>query len=122
MPIRSEAELDRAIATLDALSDRGRLARDEREYLLVLASLVERYEDEHYPMGRVSDVEMLRYLMEAHGATQADVARGSGINVGTVSNLLAGRRPMTRGHIEALARYFRVSPGVFLPDPPRGGG
>src|SRR4051812_30091811 len=52
LPIRSEAELDRAIARLDALSDRGRLAPDEREYLLVLAALVERYEDEHDPMGR----------------------------------------------------------------------
>lgn len=52
-PIRSEAELDRAIATLDWLVDRGTAGRrtaSEEDYLLVLARLVEQYEDAHHPM------------------------------------------------------------------------
>jgi HTH-type transcriptional regulator/antitoxin HigA len=49
-PIRSTDEHDRAIATLDALDDRrDELQLEERDYFLILALLVERYEDEIYP-------------------------------------------------------------------------
>jgi hypothetical protein len=40
LPIRSKADLDRAIAMLDALSDRESLSPEEHDYLLVLAGLV----------------------------------------------------------------------------------
>src|SRR5205823_5286538 len=73
-PIRSEAELDQAIAVIDALSDRAELAPEERDYLLVLADLIERYEEEHHPMPPVSGAAMLRHLIEAKGATQVQVA------------------------------------------------
>src|SRR5579872_2385309 len=45
-PIRSEADLDGAIAMIDALTDRGELRPDEQDYLDVLSKLVEEYEDE----------------------------------------------------------------------------
>jgi HTH-type transcriptional regulator/antitoxin HigA len=66
-PIRSEAELDRAIAMVDALSDRESLTPDEHDYLLVLAQLIEQYEDERYPIPAISGVPMLRYLIESKG-------------------------------------------------------
>ena len=48
--IRSSEELDRAIATLDAIDDRrSSLQPEEMDYFFVLAMLVERYEDEIYP-------------------------------------------------------------------------
>ncbi len=48
-PIRSEEVLDRAIAMVDALGSRIKdLTADERDYLDVLADLVEKYETEHY--------------------------------------------------------------------------
>jgi HTH-type transcriptional regulator/antitoxin HigA len=31
------------------------------------------------------------------------------------SEVLAGRRELTRKHIEALARFFKVSPAAFFP-------
>jgi HTH-type transcriptional regulator / antitoxin HigA len=42
-PLRSEAELDKAIAMVDSLVDRPRLSRGEQDYLDVLADIVERY-------------------------------------------------------------------------------
>jgi HTH-type transcriptional regulator / antitoxin HigA len=48
-PIRSGQEHDRAIAVVDSLSDRRReLATEERDYLIVLALLIEQYEDAIY--------------------------------------------------------------------------
>jgi HTH-type transcriptional regulator / antitoxin HigA len=50
-PLRSIDELDRAIAAIDALADRrDEWGVDEHDYFLVLALLIERYEDEIYPM------------------------------------------------------------------------
>jgi HTH-type transcriptional regulator/antitoxin HigA len=113
-PIRSESELDAAIAVIDSLIDTGELSDDETDYLDVLGDLVKKYETEHHPLPPVSGGDMLRHLIEARGTTQARVAAGTGIAGSTVSEILAGKRGLSRRHIEALARHFHVSPAVFM--------
>src|SRR3954453_14135206 len=93
-PIRTEDELDRAIAMVDALSDRANLSKDEQDYLLVLSSLIEKYEDDHYPVPEVSGIPMLRSLIEFKGETQARVAAQTGIPESTLSEILAGKRKL----------------------------
>ncbi len=114
-PIRSEAELDRAIAMVDALSDRGTLSPDEHDYLLVLCGLIEIYEDEHHPIPVVSGVPMLRYLLDSKGIPQARVAAEAGIAESTLSEILAGKRKLGVRYIAALAGYFKVDPGLLIP-------
>ena len=77
-PIRTEDELGAAFAIIDELTDRDELSAAEADYLDVLGNEVERYEDQHVEMPRVSDAEMLRSLMEEKGVSQADVVRGPG--------------------------------------------
>jgi HTH-type transcriptional regulator/antitoxin HigA len=113
-PIRSEAELDRAIAMIDSLLDQDKRSDDEKDYLDVLSDLVEKYEDEHDPMPPVSGAEMVRFLIDSAETTQAKVASQAGIAESTLSEILAGRRELNRKHIEALARHFHVSPAVFM--------
>ncbi len=112
-PIRSEAELDRAIAQIDALLDQDERSDGENDYLDVLSDLVEKYEDEHDPAPPVSGAEMLRFLMEGRRTTQAKVATETGIAESTISEILAGKRELNRKHIEALSRHFQLSPAVF---------
>jgi HTH-type transcriptional regulator/antitoxin HigA len=118
-PIRSDAELDQAIKMIDSLLDRDDIAPDEEDYLDVLSDLVEKREDEHIDIPDVSGRDMLRHLIEARGVTQATVATETGLAASTVSEILKGKRGLSLKHIEALARYFRVHPGVFLPEPRR---
>lgn len=59
--------------------------------------------------------EMLWHLMEARGVTQHKVALDTGIADSTLSAIRSGQRTLTRRHIEKLASYFGVEPGVFLP-------
>lgn len=113
-PIRSEAELDRAIAIIDGLLDQEKLSHDEQDYLDVLSDLVEKYEDEHDPVPPVCGAEMLRFLIESQETTQANVAAEAGIAESTISEILAGKRELNRKHIEALSRHFHVSPAVFM--------
>jgi HTH-type transcriptional regulator / antitoxin HigA len=113
-PIRSEAELDRAITMIDSLLDQEKRDSDEEDYLDVLSDLVEKYEDDHDPMPPVNGAEMLRFLIESNETIQAKLAIETGIAESTISSLLAGKRELSRRHIEALSRYFHVSPAVFM--------
>jgi HTH-type transcriptional regulator/antitoxin HigA len=113
-PIRSEAELDAAAAMIDALVERDDLDPGEVDYLDVLSDLVERYEDRVHPVGDVSDAAMLEFLIDQKAVKQVDVARATGIAESTLSEVLRGRRQLTRAQIGKLARYFHVGPAVFL--------
>lgn len=113
-PLRTDADLDAAIALIDELIDRHSLTAPERDYLDVLADLVEAYEAEAVPIAPVSDAELLRFLIEQNDDTQAAVATGSGIAESTISEVLAGKRRLNRTQITKLGRYFHVEPGVFL--------
>jgi HTH-type transcriptional regulator/antitoxin HigA len=115
-PIRSDQDLDRAIAIINSLIDRSGLSPDEDDYLDVLGDLVEKYETEHHPMLPVSDADMLRHLIEARNTTQARVATDTGIAESTISAIVSGKRGMNRKHIELVARYFKVKPAVFISD------
>jgi HTH-type transcriptional regulator/antitoxin HigA len=116
-PIRSDRELARAIQMVDSLIDRDDLDTDEQDYLDVLSDLVERYETEEHPLAPVSDAEMLQHLIEAKGVTQVEAARATGIAESTISEVLAGKRTLSRTHIGKLSRYFHVGPGVFRFEP-----
>jgi HTH-type transcriptional regulator/antitoxin HigA len=112
-PIRTEGENERAIALVSTLGSR-RLDRDERDYLAVLIGLIEKFEEEHYPMPAVRGPVMVRHLIEAKGVTQASVAAGTGIAESALSEILAGKRGMAVRHANSLARYFGVGVELIL--------
>lgn len=114
-PIRSDEGLAGASAIIAELVARDDLDPAEDDYLDVLGDLVWKYENAAHPLPSVSGEEMLRHIIEARSTTQAEVARGAGIAEPTISAILAGRRLLNRDHITALARFFGVSPAVFLP-------
>ena len=63
-----------------ALGERVRvLDAAEEDYLEVLGDLVERYEEEHHPIGEVPEAEMLRFLMDQKAVKLTEVARATGI-------------------------------------------
>jgi len=113
-PIGSEAELDRAIAMIDSLTARDDLDLGEQDYLDVLGDLVHRYEAEHDPIAPVPDADMVRFLLESNDMAQSDLAQRSEIAESTISEILAGRRKLSRRHIATISRVFRVSPALFF--------
>jgi len=113
-PIRSEEELDQAIAVIDALVDLDHRRPAEDDYLEVLSEMVRQYEAEHHPIPHVAEGEILRFLIESRELTQAQLAKDSGIAESTISEVLSQRRKLNRRQIGKLARYFKVEPGVFI--------
>ena len=112
-PLRSETDLDEAMAILDALVVQDVLSVAEADYLAVLSDLVEQYEAAAHPIPPASDAELLQHLLEAQAVTSVDVARATGIDAATLAAVLAGTQLLTREQIGTLARYFQVAPSVF---------
>ncbi len=115
-PIRTDTELDRAIAVIDSLIDRDDLDLGEEDYLDVLGDLVHKYESEHDPIAAVPDPDMVRFLLESNGMSQSELTQRSGIAESTISEILAGKRKLSRRHIATLSKVFRVSPAIFFPE------
>lgn len=113
-PIRSDEDLDRAIAMVDILLDLQKPTPDEADYLEVLGDLIERYEQEAHPIPRGTDAEMLRFLIENKEVSQTEVARETQIADSTISAILSGKRAINRSQVGAFARYFHVDPRVFI--------
>jgi HTH-type transcriptional regulator/antitoxin HigA len=111
-PIRSDEELMQAIAVINSLITRA-LDEGEQDYLDVLADIVTKYEADEHPMPPVSDAQMLRHLIEARGIKQSKLAADTGVLDSTISEVLNGRRQLTRKQVAAMAKYFGVNPGVF---------
>jgi HTH-type transcriptional regulator / antitoxin HigA len=82
-------------------------------YLDALSDLVAAYEDEHYAIEPASDAEMLRHLMEAKVVTQAQLSRDTTIPKSTISEILAGKKHLSRQLIRKFADYFRVDASVL---------
>src|SRR5436189_4871273 len=68
--IENKKHLADAIAVIDGLLSRSKLGKGGRAYLDALTDLVESYENEQEPIPDISDVEMLRYLMEVNNFSQ----------------------------------------------------
>ncbi len=113
-PIRTEADYDAAVVSLNALLDAG--AGDESHALANLAAtvgeLIGDYDDAHYPAQQVSALDMLRHLMEAHGIRQGELPEVG--SQGVVSEVLRGKRELNLRQVRALAKRFSVPASVFV--------
>lgn len=114
-PITTEAEYARALAQVERLLAKGAgaLTPEEQTLLDLLATLLERYEAHHYPIADASPREVLRHLMEARGLAHKDVWPLFG-SKGVASEVLNGKRAISKTQAKKLAEFFHVSPAVFL--------
>lgn len=111
--IRSDRALASAQRMIDALLKRP-LDAGEEEYLDSLSDLVAQYEADRFEISNTSDADLLRFLMENKEVTQQEVSARTGIAKSTLSEILSGKRAISKRHIPKLAAYFHVGPGVFV--------
>lgn len=90
----------RAARALVAALGRSRKARDVAR-LRAQALLLEAYEKARWPTAPVSAADLIRYAMDQHGLSPADLAPILGTR-SRVSEVLNGRRPLTLAMIRRL--------------------
>jgi HTH-type transcriptional regulator/antitoxin HigA len=112
--IRTEKEYDHAIEQIEKLLKKGdRISAEEEHLLDLLSTLVEKYEEEYYPIEPAAPHEILQHLMEARGLRQKDVVHIFGSS-GRASEAINGMRPISKIQAKALAEFFHVSTDLFL--------
>ena len=110
--IRSEAENEHYVAALYELEQKRALSREEKELADLLTLLIEDFEERRYPLPRATPRQALSFLMEQHGLRQKDLLDIFGAR-STVSEVLSGKRGLTKEQISRLSRRFQVSPEIF---------
>jgi HTH-type transcriptional regulator / antitoxin HigA len=85
----------------------------EERYLETIALLIEAYEKRHFPLPKVTPLEVLAELMIAHNLRQKDLVDVFGSEA-AVSYVLRGKRDLTLHQLRGLAEKFHVSPAVFI--------
>jgi HTH-type transcriptional regulator / antitoxin HigA len=94
--------------------DRKPHATPEEEALAELvAKLIAAYDAGHYPAPDMPPHEMVRYLMEQRSLRQADLAPVIGSRA-QVSDLVNGRRGVSKAQAKKLAQFFHVSVELFI--------
>lgn len=114
-PIRSEEDHDRMVALMNSLLD---VAGDDEDHPLsglldLVSDLVSKYEQQHYAIEAAEPREALRFLMDARGLKQEDLS--AILPQGNLSAILSGRRKISATLAGKLAKYFGVSPALFVP-------
>ena len=114
-PIHNDVELAHATEMIDILAGHD-LNVDQADYLDVLSTLVEVYENTHDPIDApaICGLDALRALLDDHGMSATDLARLLGVHRSMGSKLLKGERALTTRHLKMLSDRFKVSADLFL--------
>jgi HTH-type transcriptional regulator/antitoxin HigA len=117
-PIRTEADYNAAVAEIDRLWG-AEPETDDGDKLDILATLVEKYETAHWPIdtSRLDPIDMLNYLIDGSGHTQAELAELLGSR-SRASEILNRRRALTVEMIFRISEAWKV-PAELLVKPYR---
>jgi HTH-type transcriptional regulator / antitoxin HigA len=75
--------------------------------------LIELYESEHYPITQSKPHEILQHILESSGIRQADLVGWLGSS-GVVSEIVNGKRAISKTQAKLLGERFKVSPSLFI--------
>ncbi len=113
--IETEAENEAALAAAEMLmvkGDNGRSA-EEDALLALLSGLIEQFEASHYKLDATAPRDVLAYLMEHNNLRPTDLAEIFGSR-GKVSEVLSGKRSISKDQAKRLGERFRISPAAFI--------
>ena len=91
-----------------------RLNADQGDYLEAVSSFMEAYDHSQVKWPKGKPLDTLKFLLEQHEMSAADLSRVLGSERSLGPKLLRGERRLTVDHIRVLARHFNVEPGTLL--------
>lgn len=111
-PPRSKGENQRLLAAIEKLMKKGEDDRTSAEdaMLDLLVTLVGEYEQRVYPRKKSTPAEMLAFLMEQNNLTSTKLP----LPANRVSEILSGKREVSKEQAKSLGDFFHVSPALFL--------
>ena len=113
--IRTESEYEQALAYLDTLMDSAPGSSEEEE-LELLAMLIEKYEQERYPIDLPDPVDAIQFRMDQQNLTRQDLIPYLG-SQSKVSEVLNRKRPLSLAMMRALHEGLGIPAEVLLREP-----
>src|SRR5271169_2067197 len=111
-PIRGEADYERALRRVEELwnSPEGSAESDELD---VLATLIEAYEREHYPIELPDPIEAIKFRLEQKGKDSSALIGVIGQRT-RVYEVMQGKRPLSLNMIRNLHKQFGIPAEVLI--------
>jgi HTH-type transcriptional regulator / antitoxin HigA len=113
--IRSEEENDRLLGIVETLMAKGEdgLTPEEDALLELLVDLIHDFESKSYPIPQSAPHEALGFLLEQRGLKPSDLWPVLG-SKSRVSEILSGKRDISKAQARKLAEFFRVGVALFI--------
>lgn len=111
--IRNDEDLERFTEELLRLDTLGDPSREEQELAALLTALIDRYEEEHYPVRPATPVETIRFLREQRNLRNKDLWPIMGSQRHT-SEIFGGKREIGKVMAARLAAFFHVDPDLSV--------
>jgi HTH-type transcriptional regulator/antitoxin HigA len=115
MVIKTEEENERALAVVERLMEKGErnMTPEEEALLELLTDLIHDFEKRAYPIPKSEPHEMVAFLLEQRGLAPKDLWPVVG-SKSRVSEILAGKRSMTKEQAKKIATFFQVGVDLFI--------
>jgi HTH-type transcriptional regulator/antitoxin HigA len=111
-PIRTEADYEAALAEVERLwGAKAGTPRGDR--LDVLATLIEAYEDRHFPMDPPDPIEAIKFRMEQQRLTRRDLETMIGTRT-RIAEVLSRKRGLSIAMIRRLHEKLGISAEVLI--------
>ncbi len=111
-PIRTKADYDEALSEIERLWG-AKSGTPKGDRLDVLATLIDAYEAEHYPMEPPDPVEAIKFRMEQEGLSRKDLEPLIGTRT-RVAEILNRKRSLSIGMIRRLHDRLGISAEVLI--------
>lgn len=111
-PIRSEADYEAAITEVGRLWG-ARSGTPKGDRLDVLATLIDAYEAEHYPIDPPDPIEAIKFRMEQQGLTRRDLEEIIGSRT-RIAEVLNRKRSLSIAMIRRLNEQLGISAEVLI--------
>jgi len=111
-PIRSRRSYEAALKAVERLWGAKSGTRDG-DRLDVLATLIDAYEAEHYPMDPPDPIEAIKFRMEQQGLTRRDLEELIGTRT-RIAEILNRKRGLSIGMIRRLHERLGISAEVLI--------
>jgi HTH-type transcriptional regulator/antitoxin HigA len=111
-PIRTKRDYEAALKEIERLWG-AKAGTTDGDRLDVLATLVDAYEAEHYPMDPPDPVEAIKFRMEQQGLTRRDLEQIIGTRT-RIAEVLNRKRGLSIAMIRRLHERLGISADVLI--------
>lgn len=114
-PIKTESDYRRALKQLDNLMD-AKKGTDEGNELELLSILIEKYEEDNFPISAPDPISAIKFRLEQLNMSQSDFAEIVGAN--RASEILNGQRQLSLNLIKIIHKELGIPYESLLGDEP----